>query len=70
MINGYRICRGSILFYLRDPLKTFGRIWGKTSSDQEEIKGHTLPNINKKNRKRIGKGKICPKNTRQLNQSM
>lgn len=43
------------------PLKTFGQIRGKTSSDQEEIKGHTLPNINKKKRKRIGKGKNLPK---------
>ena len=42
-------------------LKTFGQIWEKTSSDQEEIKGHTLPNIKKKNRKRIGKGKTFPK---------
>ena len=43
------------------PLKTFGQIWEKTSSDQEEIKGHILPNIKKKNRKRIGKGKTFPK---------
>ena len=43
------------------PLKTFGQIREKTSSDQEKIKGHTLPNINKKNRKRIGKGKTFPK---------
>ena len=33
---------------------------GKTSSDQD-LKGQTLPNRHKKNGKRIGKGKIFPK---------
>ena len=63
MTNGYRICRGNILFYLRDHLKhldKYGEKKKKPSSDQD-LKGQTLPNRHKKNGKRIGKGKTFPK---------
>ena len=39
-------------FTLRDPLKHLHKYGEKTSSDQD-LKGQTLPNRNKKNRKRI-----------------